>query len=1085
MEASAGLVAGSHNRNELVVIRRDGENGPKPLKNLSGQICQICGDDVGLNPEGDLFVACNECAFPICLTCYDYERREGNQVCPQCKTRFKRIKGCARVAGDEEEDDIDDVENELNFAGRERQRMAEAMLHGHMSYGRHSDIHQADNAPPQLPLLTNGEIIDDIPPEQHALVPAFTGSGGKRIHPLPFTDSNSLPAQPRSMDPSKDLAAYGYGSVAWKERMESWKQKQERLQLAKNENGRKDFDDDDDDPDLPIMDEGRQPLSRKLPIASSKINPYRMIIIIRLVVAGFFFHYRVTHPVNDAYPLWLISVICEIWFAISWILDQFPKWLPIERETYLDRLSLRYEKEGRPSQLSPVDIFVSTVDPMKEPPLVTANTVLSILSVDYPVDKVSCYVSDDGAAMLTFEALSETSEFAKKWVPFCKKFSVEPRAPEWYFQQKIDYLKDKVLPSFVRERRAMKREYEEFKVRINALVAKAQKVPEDGWTMQDGTPWPGNNVRDHPGMIQVFLGQNGGVDTDGNELPRLVYVSREKRPGFNHHKKAGAMNALVRVSAVLTNAPYLLNLDCDHYFNNSKALREAMCFMMDPLMGKRVCYVQFPQRFDGIDFHDRYANRNIVFFDINMKGLDGIQGPIYVGTGCVFRRQAFYGFDAPKAKKPPSRTCNCWPKWCCCCFSCCFGRKKKAAKAKQGKKKTTTAVLGGPPELALERIEEGSVKDNKSTVVSANKLEKKFGQSPVFVKSTQMENGGTPNGASPASLLKEAIHVISCGYEDKTDWGKEVGWIYGSVTEDILTGFKMHCHGWRSIYCIPSLPAFKGSAPLNLSDRLHQVLRWALGSVEIFLSKHCPIWYGYGGGLKWLERLSYINATVYPLTSIPLLAYCTLPAVCLLTGKFITPELSNVASLWFLSLFICIFATSILEMRWSGVGLQDWWRNEQFWVIGGVSAHLFAVFQGLLKVLAGIDTNFTVTSKATDDDAFAELYLFKWTTLLIPPTTLLVVNLIGVVAGISNAINNGYESWGPLFGRLFFAFWVIVHLYPFLKGLLGRQNRTPTIVIVWSILLASIFSLLWVRIDPFLPKAEGPLLEECGLDCNF
>ena len=49
------------------------------------------------------------------------------------------------------------------------------------------------------------------------------------------------------------------------------------------------------------------------------------------------------------------------------------------------------------------------------------------------------------------------------------------------------------------------REYEEFKVRINALVAKAQKIPEEGWTMQDGTPWPGNNPRDHPGMIQVLL----------------------------------------------------------------------------------------------------------------------------------------------------------------------------------------------------------------------------------------------------------------------------------------------------------------------------------------------------------------------------------------------------------------------------------------------------------------------------------------------------------------------------------------------------------------------------------------------------
>ena len=231
------------------------------------------------------------------------------------------------------------------------------------------------------------------------------------------------------------------------------------------------------------MDEGRQPLSRKLPIRSSRINPYRMLILCRLAILCLFFHYRILHPVNDAYGLWLTSVICEIWFAVSWILDQFPKWYPIQRETYLDRLSLRYiyikhtkrlvslvrnlfentllsyvryEKEGKPSGLAPVDVFVSTVDPLKEPPLITANTVLSILAVDYPVDKVACYVSDDGAAMLTFEALSDTAEFARKWVPFCKKFSIEPRAPEWYFCQKMDCLKNKVHPAFVRERRAMK-----------------------------------------------------------------------------------------------------------------------------------------------------------------------------------------------------------------------------------------------------------------------------------------------------------------------------------------------------------------------------------------------------------------------------------------------------------------------------------------------------------------------------------------------------------------------------------------------------------------------------------------------------
>ncbi|XP_078430008.1 putative cellulose synthase A catalytic subunit 8 [UDP-forming] isoform X2 [Wolffia australiana] len=881
----------------------------------------------------------------------------------------------------------------------------------------------------------------------------------------------------------------GLGSVAWRERVEGWKMKQDKSSVHSHPvtngtsfppsegRGTTDFDatTDYNADDALLNDEARQPLSRKVPIPSSRINPYRMVIILRLIILCIFLHYRLTNPVRNAYPLWLLSVICEIWFAISWILDQFPKWFPINRETYLDRLSLRYEREGEPSQLAAVDIFVSTVDPLKEPPLVTANTVLSILAVDYPVDKVCCYVSDDGAAMLTFEALAETSEFARIWVPFCKKYSIEPRAPEWYFTQKIDYLKDKIQPSFAKDRRAMKREYEEFKIRINGLVAKAQKIPEEGWIMPDGMPWPGNNTRDHPGMIQVFLGHEGSPDSDGNELPRLVYVSREKRPGFQHHKKAGAMNSLVRVSAVLTNGPYLLNLDCDHYINNSKALREAMCFLMDPNLGRSVCYVQFPQRFDGIDKNDRYANRNTVFFDINLRGLDGIQGPVYVGTGCVFNRTALYGYEPPvKPKKKGGGFLS----------SLCGGSRKKGSKSdKKSHKKADSTV----PVFNLDDIEEGvegaGYDDEKALLTSQMSLEKRFGMSSVFVASTLMENGGVPPSATPDILLKEAIHVISCGYEDKTDWGTEIGWIYGSVTEDILTGFKMHARGWKSVYCMPKLPAFKGSAPINLSDRLNQVLRWALGSVEILLSRHCPIWYGYGGRLKFLERFAYINTTIYPITALPLIIYCTLPAICLLTGKFIIPQISNIASIWFISLFLSIFATGILEMRWSGVGIEEWWRNEQFWVIGGVSAHLFAVFQGLLKVLAGIDTNFTVTSKASDDGDFAELYMFKWTTLLIPPTTLLIVNLVGVVAGISYAINSGYQSWGPLFGKLFFAFWVIVHLYPFLKGLMGKQNRTPTIVVVWSILLASIFSLLWVRIDPFTTRVTGPAAEQCGINC--
>ena len=60
--------------------------------------------------------------------------------------------------------------------------------------------------------------------------------------------------QPRPLDPKKDLAVYGYGSVAWKERMEEWKKIQnEKIEVVKHEGGNDGGKNGDelDDPDLP------------------------------------------------------------------------------------------------------------------------------------------------------------------------------------------------------------------------------------------------------------------------------------------------------------------------------------------------------------------------------------------------------------------------------------------------------------------------------------------------------------------------------------------------------------------------------------------------------------------------------------------------------------------------------------------------------------------------------------------------------------------------------------------------------------------------------------------------------------------
>lgn len=57
----------------------------------------------------------------------------------------------------------------------------------------------------------------------------------------------------RPMVPEKDIAVYGYGSVAWKDRMEEWKRRQnERLQVVKHQGANDDFDGGDFDADLPM-----------------------------------------------------------------------------------------------------------------------------------------------------------------------------------------------------------------------------------------------------------------------------------------------------------------------------------------------------------------------------------------------------------------------------------------------------------------------------------------------------------------------------------------------------------------------------------------------------------------------------------------------------------------------------------------------------------------------------------------------------------------------------------------------------------------------------------------------------------------
>ncbi|RRT69518.1 hypothetical protein B296_00007539 [Ensete ventricosum] len=101
------------------------------------------------------------------------------------------------------------------------------------------------------------------------------------------------------------------------------------------------------------------------------------------------------------------------------------------------------------------------------------------------------------------------------------------------------------------------------------------------------------------------------------------------------------------------------------------------------------------------------------------------------------------------------------------------------------------------------------------------------------------------------------------------------------------------------------------------------------------------------------------------------------------------------------------------------------------------------------------------------DDEFADLYVVKWTSLMIPPLAIIMVNLIAIAVGVSRTIYNVIPQWSKLVGRVVLQLLVPCSSLPVCK-------RMPTMVYLWSGLIVITISLLWVKaISP--PSANSQI----------
>ncbi|KAF5736769.1 Cellulose synthase like G2 [Tripterygium wilfordii] len=347
-----------------------------------------------------------------------------------------------------------------------------------------------------------------------------------------------------------------------------------------------------------------------------------------------------------------------------------------------------------------------------------------------------------------------------------------------------------------------------------------------------------------------------------------------------------------------------------------------------------------------------------------------------------------------------------------------------------------------------------------------------FGSSNEFIKSVHQDYKPRISNSEelPSPVLQKETKVLcSCTYENHTKWGKEVGFMYGSVVEDYLTGFILHSRGWRSVYLDPSRPQFLGSSTTNLNDLVVQGTRWSAGLIDVALSRFCPFIYGLLR-MPFLQSMLYAQLAFWPLfQSLPALCLATIPQLCLLNGIPIYPQVSSAFFGIFLFNFVSVLSKHLLEIivSASGNSIRTWINEQRIFMIRAVTCNLNGSLDSVMKKIGVREASFMLTNKVVDDEQVTryQMGIFDFQTsniFLVPLVTLVTLNILSFFGGVIRMIVFKGTGRNAIFLQVILSLYISVVNYPVIEGMVVRKDRgrVPLSVTLLSATFSSIFLVL-------------------------
>jgi cellulose synthase (UDP-forming) len=499
----------------------------------------------------------------------------------------------------------------------------------------------------------------------------------------------------------------------------------------------------------------------------------------------------------------------------------------------------------------------------------------------------------------------------------------------------------------------------------------------------------------------------------------IGYITRgDDWQGYSRHAKAGNINnALAQ-----TTGEFILILDAD-MIPKPRILHNVLGYFNQ----RKMAIVQTPQIFSNVATGDPLGSQAPLFYGPIQEGKDGWNGAFFCGSNAILRREALMQLGVTGYVREVERTMR--------------GTLKDAARiVKRAASHATDPVVrealvrsGGAIKQAQRELRtreplgeityrlQRSVDQASAGLVTADlssiradleaiaQLDQSEAVDYAGVEGDEVVALLARRELSPLNALEAVQLAIKRIDVDRGDEAQAVMPLATiSVTEDMATSMRIHALGWRTAFHNELLA--DGLAPEDLGTMLTQRLRWAQGTMQVFLRENPR----FSQGLGLVQRLMYFATMWSYLAGFAAIVYFAAPMIFLVFG--VLPVHSYAPE--FFWHFLPFFAVNQLLFIIAARGLPTW-RGQQY------SLALFPVWikactTAFNNVVLRLPLDFAVTPKVRRENTGLQLGKIKWQIIVS------AMLLVSAVVGIVRMVAFGEQPLGTIVNLVWIAYDFVV-----------------------------------------------------------